>query len=184
AYGTQPAPVEHGMPGGIDRTGAETPVVPHQGTAPDTERTRTGTPARGTTVPRNLRKRGSLSAWARRLKGGRDDGRGHDPYDGPDGPDEFEEYGGHGEYGGYGEYGGRDGHDGSYETYADGGHADGHGPRPLGPSPEDLAITAAARTPEAWPDPAALLLTALGPGPRLWERGPGHPEALAVRLGT
>ncbi|MCF0078390.1 FtsK/SpoIIIE domain-containing protein [Streptomyces lomondensis] len=38
--------------------------------------------------------------------------------------------------------------------------------------------------PETWPDPAALLLTALGPGPRLWERGPGHPEALAVRLGT
>ncbi|MET8773218.1 FtsK/SpoIIIE domain-containing protein, partial [Streptomyces sp. NPDC004658] len=40
------------------------------------------------------------------------------------------------------------------------------------------------RQPEAWPDPAALLLTALGPGPRLWERGPGHPEALTVRLGT
>ncbi len=38
--------------------------------------------------------------------------------------------------------------------------------------------------PEKWPDPAALLLTALGPGPRLWERGPGHPEALTVRLGT
>ncbi|MDX3115347.1 FHA domain-containing protein [Streptomyces scabiei] len=38
--------------------------------------------------------------------------------------------------------------------------------------------------PETWPDPAALLLTALGPGPRLWERAPGHPEALAVRLGT
>ncbi|MFI1165397.1 FHA domain-containing protein [Streptomyces sp. NPDC020801] len=37
---------------------------------------------------------------------------------------------------------------------------------------------------ETWPDPAALLLTALGPGPRLWERGPGHPEALTVRLGT
>ena len=32
--------------------------------------------------------------------------------------------------------------------------------------------------PRRWPDPAALLLTALGPGPRLWERGPGHPEAL------
>ncbi|MBQ0828965.1 FHA domain-containing protein [Streptomyces tagetis] len=46
--------------------------------------------------------------------------------------------------------------------------------RPTGPSP----------APETWPDPAALLLTALGPGPRLWERGPGHPEALAVRLGT
>ncbi|MFI8235686.1 FHA domain-containing protein [Streptomyces sp. NPDC085866] len=38
--------------------------------------------------------------------------------------------------------------------------------------------------PETWPDPAALLLTALGPGPRLWEREPGHPEALTVRLGT
>ena len=40
------------------------------------------------------------------------------------------------------------------------------------------------RRPDTWPDPAALLLTALGPGPRLWERGPGHPEALALRLGT
>ncbi|OXY94566.1 FHA domain-containing protein [Streptomyces diastatochromogenes] len=40
------------------------------------------------------------------------------------------------------------------------------------------------QVPETWPDPAALLLTALGPGPRLWERGPGHPEALTVRLGT
>ncbi|MFF3245151.1 FHA domain-containing protein [Streptomyces sp. NPDC002870] len=37
---------------------------------------------------------------------------------------------------------------------------------------------------ESWPDPAAVLLTALGPGPRLWERGPGHPESLVVRLGT
>lgn len=35
-----------------------------------------------------------------------------------------------------------------------------------------------------WPDPAAVLLTALGPGPRLWERGTTHPEALVVRLGT
>lgn len=43
---------------------------------------------------------------------------------------------------------------------------------------------AAPARPETWPDPAALLLTALGPGPRLWERGPDHPEALAVRLGT
>ncbi|MEU6223919.1 FHA domain-containing protein [Streptomyces sp. NPDC047042] len=41
-----------------------------------------------------------------------------------------------------------------------------------------------AQVPESWPDPATLLLTALGPGPRLWERGPGHPEALTVRLGT
>ncbi|OEV03016.1 cell division protein FtsK, partial [Streptomyces oceani] len=35
-----------------------------------------------------------------------------------------------------------------------------------------------------WPDPATVLLTALGPGPRLWERGPGHPDALTVRLGS
>ncbi|MET7698992.1 FHA domain-containing protein [Streptomyces sp. NPDC005485] len=43
---------------------------------------------------------------------------------------------------------------------------------------------AVAQAPESWPDPATLLLTALGPGPRLWERGPGHPEILTVRLGT
>ncbi|WP_354640810.1 FHA domain-containing protein [Kitasatospora camelliae] len=42
----------------------------------------------------------------------------------------------------------------------------------------------AAAQRERWPDPAALLLAALGPGPRLWERGPSHPDALAVRLGT
>ncbi|MFH9978200.1 FHA domain-containing protein [Streptomyces sp. NPDC017179] len=46
------------------------------------------------------------------------------------------------------------------------------------------AWCAAPQQPETWPDPAALLLAALGPGPRLWERGPGHPEALTVRLGT
>ncbi|WP_370413066.1 FtsK/SpoIIIE domain-containing protein [Streptomyces fradiae] len=43
---------------------------------------------------------------------------------------------------------------------------------------------AALPAPDSWPDPAAVLLTALGPGRRLWERGPGHPEALVVRLGT
>ncbi|MFD5820120.1 FHA domain-containing protein [Streptomyces sp. NPDC127038] len=52
----------------------------------------------------------------------------------------------------------------------------------------DLAVEellpAVPRSPESWPDPATLLLTALGPGPRLWERGPGHAEALTVRLGT
>ncbi|MFH9815837.1 FHA domain-containing protein [Streptomyces sp. NPDC017230] len=53
---------------------------------------------------------------------------------------------------------------------------------PAGPAPTAPAGT--ARAPETWPDPASLLLTALGPGPRLWERGPGHPEALTVRLGT
>lgn len=47
-----------------------------------------------------------------------------------------------------------------------------------------LLSSGGERLPETWPDPAALLLTALGPGARLWERGPGHPEALTVRLGT
>ncbi|MFH8500022.1 FtsK/SpoIIIE domain-containing protein [Streptomyces coeruleorubidus] len=53
--------------------------------------------------------------------------------------------------------------------------------------PAEVAVERSAvgpAVPETWPDPATLLLTALGPGPRLWERGPGHPEALAVRLGT
>ncbi|MER7584285.1 FtsK/SpoIIIE domain-containing protein [Kitasatospora sp. NPDC097691] len=45
-----------------------------------------------------------------------------------------------------------------------------------------LRQTAAQR--ERWPDLAALLLSAVGPGPRLWERGPGHPDALTLRLGT
>ncbi|MDX6314344.1 MAG: hypothetical protein QOF44_3808 [Streptomyces sp.] len=42
----------------------------------------------------------------------------------------------------------------------------------------------AATLRDRWPDPASILLTALGPGPRLWERSPGHPDALTVRLGT
>ncbi|MEU6124086.1 FHA domain-containing protein [Streptomyces sp. NPDC047123] len=145
---------------------ADTAVVPPQGGAPYAERTRTGTPARGTTVPQNLRRRGGLSAWARRLTGGRDGGQ--DPA-GHEGPDDHVPY---------------DGHTGGPAPFADGGYGDDGGHAPLEPSPEELAVAAAARTPEAWPDPAALLLTALGPGPRLWERGPGHPEALAVRLGT
>ncbi|MEU2061620.1 FtsK/SpoIIIE domain-containing protein, partial [Streptomyces sp. NPDC013455] len=70
--------------------------------------------------------------------------------------------------------------------------AGGRAERPAGPeaygSPAARAgaipATGVRRQPETWPDPAALLLTALGPGPRLWERGAGHPEALAVRLGT
>ncbi|MFI2640460.1 FHA domain-containing protein [Streptomyces sp. NPDC018610] len=58
---------------------------------------------------------------------------------------------------------------------------DGRVPPARGEAP---AAQAGPHLPETWPDPAALLLTALGPGPRLWERGPGHPEALTVRLGT
>ncbi|MFE9765778.1 FHA domain-containing protein [Streptomyces sp. NPDC005808] len=51
-------------------------------------------------------------------------------------------------------------------------------------SAEEKDFLPVTQSPESWPDPATLLLTALGPGPRLWERGPGHPETLTVRLGT
>ncbi|KUN03245.1 FHA domain-containing protein [Streptomyces canus] len=106
--------------------------------APATGR-RKGTPLRGTDVPHGVRRRGGLSAWARRLAGGRSEQ----------------------------ETPGRD------EAYAE-----ETAPVTAVPSP------VAPQAPEAWPDPAALLLTVLGPGARLWERGPGHPEALTVRLGT
>ncbi|MEU6661049.1 FHA domain-containing protein [Streptomyces sp. NPDC046821] len=126
------------------------PLVPVQGGAPDVE-SADGTPARGTPVPREQRRRGGLGAWARRLAGGRRvDGDDGSPYD-SDG------------YDGY-DYDAYDGDPGAYV-------------------PEDF-VPSPAGSRDAWPDPAALLLTALGPGSRLWERGPGHPEALAVRLGT
>ncbi|MFE5113289.1 FHA domain-containing protein [Streptomyces sp. NPDC056663] len=63
--------------------------------------------------------------------------------------------------------------------------------RPAGrPVPSTSSSVAASRPSssssvgETWPDPATVLLTALGPGPRLWERDAEHPEALVVRLGT
>ncbi|MFJ3096111.1 FtsK/SpoIIIE domain-containing protein [Streptomyces hydrogenans] len=62
------------------------------------------------------------------------------------------------------------------------------GARPASTASETPWSTAEApgetAAPDTWPDPAAVLLTALGPGPRLWERTPHHPEALVVRLGT
>ncbi|MDQ0910133.1 hypothetical protein QFZ22_006118 [Streptomyces canus] len=116
-------------------TGQDLPSAPD---APATGR-RKGTPLRGTDVPQGVRRRGGLSAWARRLAGGRSE----------------------------------------QETpRRDEAYDEDTAPVTAVPS------AAAAQAPEAWPDPAALLLTALGPGARLWERGPGHPEALTVRLGT
>jgi hypothetical protein len=113
--------------------------------------TREGTPVRGTDVPGGVPRRGGLTAWARRLAGGRGEQTGA----------------------------GRDRH--GEDHGAPGGHgADGGGG---GLAAENPPLTG-ARLPEKWPDPAALLLTALGPGTRLWERGPEHPEALTVRLGT
>ncbi|MGA5065055.1 FHA domain-containing protein [Streptomyces exfoliatus] len=60
------------------------------------------------------------------------------------------------------------------DTHA--GRRTGADPRDGAPAPVPVADT--------WPDPATVLLTALGPGPRLWERGQDHPESLVVRLGT
>ncbi|WP_405583432.1 FHA domain-containing protein [Streptomyces sp. NBC_01092] len=101
---------------------------------------RKGTPLRGTDVPQGVRRRGGLTAWARRLAGGR-----AEQDEAPDGAYDEDE-----------------------------------------PPQESGQLTAARgpRMPETWPDAASLLLTALGPGPRLWERAPGHAEALTVRLGT
>ncbi|MEE1809995.1 FHA domain-containing protein [Streptomyces sp. BE133] len=52
------------------------------------------------------------------------------------------------------------------------------------PSDASPATPRGSAAESVWPDPAAVLLTALGPGPRLWERDTAHPEALVVRLGT
>ncbi|MEE4489308.1 FHA domain-containing protein [Streptomyces sp. BE230] len=58
-------------------------------------------------------------------------------------------------------------------------------PDEAAPPAPPATFTALPSAPEGtWPDPASVLLTALGPGPRLWERDTAHPEALVVRLGT
>ncbi|MEU6368523.1 FHA domain-containing protein [Streptomyces sp. NPDC046931] len=141
--GTAPGAQEHGPV----EPPVPTPVVPGQDGAvgtgnrgpasgPSAGGTRRGTPPRGTEPPAGVRRRGGLTAWARRLTGSRGEQAGT----------------------------ARQGVDG--DRFA---------------SPP---ASFAAPVPEMWPDLAALLLSALGPGPRLWERGPGHPETLTVRLGT
>ncbi|WP_406394774.1 FHA domain-containing protein [Streptomyces sp. NBC_00887] len=71
----------------------------------------------------------------------------------------------------------------------DPGNGAAGGPPPAPGAEQDLlGPSVGSRVPSApvgtWPDPATVLLTALGPGPRLWERDAAHPEALVVRLGT
>ncbi|MEU3598365.1 FHA domain-containing protein [Streptomyces sp. NPDC006798] len=61
---------------------------------------------------------------------------------------------------------------------------DAAGPFPEPPDSGAAPVPPARPSAETWPDPAAVLLTAVGPGPRLWERGPDHPESLVLRLGT
>ncbi|WP_010355978.1 FHA domain-containing protein, partial [Streptomyces acidiscabies] len=87
-------------------------------------------------VPQGGRRRGGLSAWARRLTGNRNTPGAQEEDDAED------------------------------------------------RTSEQVPSVVAPTGPEIWPDPAALLLTALGPGPRLWERAPGHSEFLTVRLAT
>ncbi|MFB8143446.1 FHA domain-containing protein [Streptomyces parvus] len=89
---------------------------------------------------------------------------------------------GHGS-GGYGSGAGSSGIPGGGSADPVGGPSGaGHLASPASPGSPFSALPSA---PEGtWPDPAAVLLTALGPGPRLWERHPAHPEALVVRLGT
>ncbi|GAB2846792.1 FHA domain-containing protein [Streptomyces deserti] len=128
-------PTGDGFPVGGAVSSAAVPDSPS-----DRDSGRKGTPLRGTDPPQGVRRRGGITAWARRLAGGR------------------------GEQGAAAERGA------AYDAES------------AGAAVRPPAVATPVR--ETWPDPATLLLTALGPGPRLWERGPGHPEALAVRLGT
>ncbi|GHH32006.1 FHA domain-containing protein [Streptomyces candidus] len=112
----------------------------------------------GTTAPEAAKRRSGIGGWARRLAGGRT-GTTHDCAD--------------------------------RGTEPPTAHAGNAGPRADPPAaahasltPHGQATSPSAVAPDAWPDAATLLLTALLPGPRLWERGPDHPESLVLRLGT
>lgn len=182
-------------------TGTRTPSLP---TAPDGEghlrvarADVTDTP--GTDPDEGAREYGDDRAGGRHSHAYSRAATGHDPYD--DGP------AGHGEH-----RGGPDGPRPQVTHVRGTGPTDGETPRrggigawarrlaggkgepePAGEaetdtSPSFTAPSLPAPSPSApagtWPDPATVLLTALGPGPRLWERDTTHPEALVVRLGT
>ncbi|WP_030815318.1 FHA domain-containing protein [Streptomyces sp. NRRL S-337] len=113
--------------------------------------------ARYGAAPRKGGRRGGIGAWARRLTGGRPTTE--RPYD--DLP--------------------------AAGLPASGLQASGAPQDSPAAPPGDGATppaTSGTAPDERWPDAAAVLLTALGPGPRLWERGPDHPDTLTVRLGT
>ncbi|MGW2044092.1 FHA domain-containing protein [Streptomyces sp. NPDC001858] len=137
--GSFTAPHDEDVRGPHTSPAAQDDDSPYEPAPYESSARRKGTPLRGTDVPPGVRKRGGLSAWARRLAGGRG---------------------------------------GAEDMVVPGAHDE----EAVGAEAQPLVCPPAA--PETWPDPAALLLTALGPGPRLWERAPGHPEALTVRLGT
>ncbi|MBT2427174.1 FHA domain-containing protein [Streptomyces sp. ISL-112] len=130
-------------------------------------------------------RRGGIGAWARRLKGGggsrgeqapgaEQPGRGPWPEAGaaPSGHAHPPEAPGPDPYA-------------SPSPFASAGSFGDSGGHLASPASPQSPFSAVPSAPEGtWPDPAAVLLTALGPGPRLWERHDGHPEALVVRLGT
>ncbi|MBR7676691.1 FHA domain-containing protein, partial [Streptomyces daliensis] len=132
---------------------------------------------------RERRRARGLGAWARRFTGVRGEDEADTsptarPTGGPGGP------GGPGRPGGH-----ADGPEGALWPGADAGPWDGSvdgpaHPYPASGSPLHGARGTATSPGKRWPDPAGVLLTALGPGPRLWERGPGHPAAMTVRLGS
>ncbi|MFJ3433258.1 FHA domain-containing protein [Streptomyces cyaneofuscatus] len=140
-------------------------------------------------------RRGGIGAWARRLKGGggsrgeqaqgaEQPGRGSWPEAGAAPSGHAHASAGHAPFssGHAPEGSGSDPYGSSFASAGSFGEAGGHLASPASPLSPFSAVPSA---PEGtWPDPAAVLLTALGPGPRLWERHGGHPEALVVRLGT
>ncbi|MBO8184732.1 FHA domain-containing protein [Streptomyces spirodelae] len=130
-----------------------------------------------------------LSAWARRFTGGRAEPAGgpaqgpHGRPQGPHGPTRF----GAGTAEGYAAHPAEGfGSPAAPPAGFAAGEAAGAGPGAA--SPPEAASASPPYAPhghgQRWPDPAAVLLSALGPGPRLWERDPGHPDALTVRLGV
>ncbi|MBQ1108081.1 FHA domain-containing protein [Streptomyces sp. 404i] len=159
-----------------------------------------GTHARGEEFAAAPAPRRGIGAWARRLKGGakgeqtagpetgageRGDAYGAARADGPGGPAAYGSSAPGSSAPGSGAYGsvaGSHGFPGGSHDPSGGPSGAGHLASPASPGSPFSALPSA---PEGtWPDPAAVLLTALGPGPRLWERHPEHPEALVVRLGT
>ncbi|MGW2406299.1 FHA domain-containing protein [Streptomyces sp. NPDC001739] len=164
-YGEYPAPGyphdastagAQGRPYGEDRThGGQQSLAPAEDA--DAEDA-----ARYGTAPRKGGRRGGIGAWARRLTGARPTTeRPYDDLPASDLP--------------------------ASGLPASGLRAPGASQPSSVPPPGDGAMAPAASgtaPDERWPDAAAVLLTALGPGPRLWERGPDHPDTLTVRLGT
>ncbi|WP_200264035.1 FHA domain-containing protein [Streptomyces sp. HSG2] len=128
------APTAHAL-GTVSRTGSGSDGRAEGGRPRGRDEPAPAGPSTGAAEPRDGRRRGGFTAWARRLAGGRGE---------PSAPPSA--------------------------SVPPEGRASGR-------------VGVRAR-PDTWPDPAALLLTALGPGPRLWERDPAHPQALTVRVGT